>query len=79
METAVLADGRFCLGQLAFVKVWYNLTIKMMEFEWNSDKAKANLRKHGVSFEEAATVFDDPLYVDFYDPIIQSAKSGTLS
>ncbi|MGZ8163211.1 MAG: BrnT family toxin, partial [Methylobacter sp.] len=28
----------------------------------------ANLAKHGVSFEEAKTVFDDPLYVDFYDP-----------
>lgn len=39
-----------------------------MEFEWNRDKAKANLSKHGVSFDEAKTVFDDPLYVDFYDP-----------
>lgn len=28
----------------------------------------ANVTKHGVSFEEAKTVFDDPLYVDFYDP-----------
>jgi uncharacterized protein len=27
-----------------------------------------NLEKHGVSFKEAATAFDDPLYVDFYDP-----------
>jgi uncharacterized protein len=39
-----------------------------MEFEWDSAKAAANLSKHGVSFEEAKTVFDDPLYVDFYDP-----------
>jgi uncharacterized DUF497 family protein len=39
-----------------------------MEFEWDEDKAAANLAKHGVSFEEAQTVFDDPLYVDFYDP-----------
>ena len=38
-----------------------------MEFEWDEDKAAANLAKHGVSFEEAGTVFDDPLYVDFYD------------
>jgi hypothetical protein len=29
-------------------------------YEWNDKKAKANLRKHGVSFEEAATVFLDP-------------------
>lgn len=39
-----------------------------MEFEWNEEKAASNLLKHKVSFEEAKTVFDDPLYVDFYDP-----------
>jgi uncharacterized DUF497 family protein len=39
-----------------------------MEFEWDEEKAAANLAKQGVSFEEAQTVFDDPLYVDFYDP-----------
>jgi uncharacterized DUF497 family protein len=39
-----------------------------MEFEWDEEKAAANLAKHNVSFEEAKTVFDDPLYVDFYDP-----------
>ncbi len=39
-----------------------------MRFEWNKEKAASNLAKHGVSFEEAKTVFDDPLYVDFYDP-----------
>jgi hypothetical protein len=38
------------------------------EFEWDENKAAANLSKHGVSFDEAKTVFDDPLYVDFYDP-----------
>lgn len=38
-----------------------------MSFEWDEDKAEANLEKHGVSFEESQTVFDDPLYVDFYD------------
>lgn len=39
-----------------------------MQFEWNESKAARNSTKHGVSFEEAKTVFDDPLYVDFYDP-----------
>lgn len=39
-----------------------------MKFEWDTDKARSNLMKHGVSFEEATTVFDDPLYVDFFDP-----------
>lgn len=39
-----------------------------MQFEWDDNKAASNLSKHEVSFEEAKTVFDDPLYVDFYDP-----------
>ena len=39
-----------------------------MKFEWDENKADKNLSKHGVSFEEAKTVFDDPLYIDFYDP-----------
>lgn len=39
-----------------------------MEFEWNPDKAKLNLEKHGVSFQEAATVFNDPLSITFPDP-----------
>ncbi len=39
-----------------------------MNFEWDEEKAEANLGKHSVSFDEAQTVFDDPLYVDFYDP-----------
>lgn len=32
-----------------------------LEFEWHSRKAATNLRKHGISFEEAATIFGDPL------------------
>ena len=39
-----------------------------MKFEWDENKAALNFSKHGISFEEARTVFDDPLYVDFYDP-----------
>lgn len=39
-----------------------------MEFKWDDKKAAANLADHGVLFDEAKTVFDDPLYVDFYDP-----------
>ena len=39
-----------------------------MEFEWDEEKAAANLAKHKVSFEEAKTVFDDSLYIDFHDP-----------
>jgi len=36
--------------------------------EWNAAKANANLRKHDVSFEEAATVFFDPLSATGADP-----------
>jgi uncharacterized DUF497 family protein len=37
-------------------------------FEWDPSKATANLKKHGVSFEDAATVFSDPLAITFPDP-----------
>lgn len=40
-----------------------------MSFSWNERKAAANRRKHGVSFEEAETCFDDPLGTDYDDPI----------
>jgi uncharacterized protein len=39
-----------------------------MRFEWDNAKADRNLIKHGIAFDEAQTVFDDPFYVDFYDP-----------
>jgi hypothetical protein len=38
-----------------------------LEFEWDEDKAEANRKKHGVSFEEAASVFADPLAAIFDD------------
>jgi uncharacterized DUF497 family protein len=37
-------------------------------FEWDLEKAKANLGKHGVSFAEAETVFGDPLSMNMPDP-----------
>lgn len=39
-----------------------------MDFEWDDAKAETNLRKHGVSFPEASTVFADPLALTGYDP-----------
>lgn len=39
-----------------------------MEFEWDEQKARANAKKHGVSFHDAATVFGDPLAITFPDP-----------
>ena len=39
----------------------------MFSFEWDARKAASNLRKHGVSFEEAVTVFADALALTFLD------------
>ena len=39
-----------------------------MEFEWDREKAKKNLKKHKVSFDDAMTVFYDPLSATFDDP-----------
>ncbi|WP_201276157.1 BrnT family toxin [Methylotetracoccus oryzae] len=39
-----------------------------MEFQWDDRKAEINLKKHGVSFREAASVFGDPLALTFDDP-----------
>lgn len=38
-------------------------------FGWDADKARMNLRKHGVSFGEASTVFADPLSLTIADPL----------
>jgi len=40
----------------------------MIDFEWDEAKAKSNLKKHGISFEEAKTVFFDEYAIQFYDP-----------
>jgi uncharacterized DUF497 family protein len=39
----------------------------MIEFEWDTTKATANKKKHGVSFEEAQSVFYDEFAVQFFD------------
>ncbi len=59
-----------------------------MQYVWDPKKAIGNIQKHNVSFEEAKTVFDDPLYVDLYDPdhseeesrylIIGKSRGGSL-
>ena len=41
--------------------------MKKLHFEWDPAKSKVNLAKHGVSFEEATTVFYDNRAVEFYD------------
>jgi len=40
----------------------------MIQFEWDRAKAELNLRKHGVDFKEAASVFRDPFGITIFDP-----------
>ena len=61
---------------------------EVVQYIWDPKKAIGNIQKHNVSFEEAKTVFDDPLYVDLYDPdhseeesrylIIGKSRGGSL-
>jgi hypothetical protein len=41
----------------------------MLSFEWNNQKALSNEQKHGISFDEASTVFVDPLSLTLHDPL----------
>ena len=50
-----------------------------MEFEWDETKLRANLRKHGVAFAEASTVFGDPPKVKISDPDHSVAERRFLS
>jgi len=40
-----------------------------LQFEWDPDKARSNVQKHGVTFDEASTAFRDPLSVTIPDPL----------
>ena len=50
-----------------------------MEFEWDPEKATANVAKHGVSFSEASTIFGDPLEVTIADPANSEGEARFLS
>ena len=41
----------------------------MLLFEWDQNKAKKNIRIHGISFDEASTAFRDSLSLTIYDPL----------
>jgi hypothetical protein len=50
-----------------------------VEFAWDLRKAKRNLAKHGVSFDDAKTVFDDDLFLAFADPDHATEEAGSSS
>lgn len=50
-----------------------------MEFEWDREKAAANVKKHGVEFVEAMTIFGDPLELTIADPDHSEDEARFLS
>lgn len=50
-----------------------------MKFEWDPAKSEVNLKKHGISFHEASTVFGDPLALTFNDPDHSSGEQRFLT
>ncbi len=49
-----------------------------MGFQWDATKARANLRKHGVDFADAVSVFDDPLALTAHDPSLAEERFASL-
>jgi uncharacterized DUF497 family protein len=43
-------------------------SLMKLSFEWDEEKAKANLKKHKVGFDEAATIFTEPYSITIHDP-----------
>ena len=68
------------------LKCTYNVQINSLRFEWDARKATANLKKHGISFEEAKSVFfderakliDDPDHSEDEDRFILLGLSHSL-
>lgn len=56
----------------------YIVNMSNLRFDWDPTKAKANLRKHCVSFEETATVFLDERAIEFYDDTHSSWEDRML-
>ena len=50
------------------------MTMDEMVFEWNHEKASRNVRKHGITFEEATSVFGDPLARVHDDPVHSTSE-----
>lgn len=50
-----------------------------MEFEWDTRKAAVNLKKHGVSFQEAATVFGDTMAITYPDPDHSESENRSIT
>jgi uncharacterized DUF497 family protein len=49
-----------------------------LKFEWDENKSKLNLKKHGIDFEEGKTVFNDPFAITINDPDHSSLEERYL-
>jgi uncharacterized protein len=49
-----------------------------LKFQWDEEKAESNLKKHNLSFDEASTVFADPLAKLFYDEDHSTAETREI-
>lgn len=50
-----------------------------LQFEWDEAKADANVTKHGIAFQEATTVFQDPFLVTFFDELHSEYEDRFIS
>jgi uncharacterized DUF497 family protein len=50
-----------------------------LTFEWDEQKAQLNQRKHSITFEEALTIFDDPLAITFEDKLHSNQEARFLT
>lgn len=73
-EAGLRDDGRHLLA------LWSNLNynVTTLKFDWDPLKAELNWKKHGVSFELASTVFDDPIHLSVPDPDHREARWVTI-
>lgn len=73
------AASRFCCyarGAVSTTRANDGLDLGVVIFEWDPGKAATNLRKHRIAFEDAATVFLDPLAITFADPDHSTEETG---
>lgn len=56
----------------------YNIIMDTLKFEWDENKNRSNIEKHGVSFAEASTVFYDECAILFDDPEHSAAEERFL-
>jgi len=78
--SASLRQSHRCASALGLLDVthFHTYNVHMIKFEWGSAKAASNLKKHGVSFGEAQSVFYDEFALQFFDEEISATEDRFL-